>query len=89
VGVGSRKIYSQFLDQLNTTNNETIVSVLNNLLTTSPESILLPQAFSLTENDKQKIKTAREQIILSLKIDGPVFDLKNDEQSIKFIVLSN
>lgn len=81
----STKAYSELLKQLISTDEKTFITILNNLLTASVETLLLPEAFSSSLDDLQRIATAQQRAASSLKADNLIFDLKNSSQAVKFI----
>jgi hypothetical protein len=82
----SRRLYRKFLNQLKAATEDVFVTIMNNLLTSSSaDTILLPEAFEVTQNDLENLKSARQRSALSLKPSGQAFDLKDSSQTVKFI----
>jgi hypothetical protein len=78
--------YLQFLRQLAEIDDDEFITIVNNVLTFSPDSALMPESFSPSEDDLRKIIAARQFVGQSLKPGGSVFDLKNTNQAVRFII---
>jgi SEC-C motif len=77
--------YLPFLRQLAEVNDGEFITILNNVLTFGPDSALMPESFSPSEDDLRKIIAAGQLAGQSLKPGGSVFDLKNTIQAVRFI----
>lgn len=77
--------YLTFLRQLAEVDDDEFITILNNVLTFRPDSALMPESFSPSEDDLRKIITAEQLAGQSLKPGGSVFDLKNTIQAVRFI----
>ena len=78
--------YLQFLRQLAEIDDDEFITILNNVLTFGPDSALMPESFSPSEDELRKIIAARQLAGQSLKPGGSVFDLKNTNQAVRFII---
>jgi len=74
----SKELYKDLFMQLEKIDEETLIAALNNIITSKVETLLLPESFSPTRDDLQKIATQ------SLK-SGDLFDLKDFNRAVKFI----
>ncbi len=82
----TKTAYAPFLDQLDRTDDETFITVVNNILTVAVEKPLLPEGFHLDADELKKISQLRQYAGLCLKSsETNIFDLKNKEQAIAFI----
>ena len=81
----STDLYCEFLKQLEDVDERTFITAVNNLLTFSAETLLLPETFSPSQDELRKIRAAHQLAARALKPGGPVFDLKDPEQAAKFL----
>jgi hypothetical protein len=80
----SQNLYREFLQQLELADEQTFIVVINNLLTASPETLLLPETFALNETDAKKISDAHQ--VASAALRGcATFDPRDPDTSVKFI----
>lgn len=86
---GSKEAYAALFEQLKATDDQTFVAVINTILTDQPETLLLPEDFSLTADDFAKMKALREHAKECLaSTSGRVFDLADTSQAVRFVELS-
>jgi hypothetical protein len=81
----STDLYRDFFKQLEDADERTFITILNNLLTFSTETLLLPETFSPNQDDLQKITSAHQLAARAVKSGGPIFDLKDANQAITFL----
>jgi hypothetical protein len=83
----SADLYRDFFKQLENADERTFITVLNNLFTFSTETqtLLLPDTFSPNRDDLQKISSAHQLAARAVKSSGPIFDLKDANQAVKFL----
>jgi hypothetical protein len=79
------KVHRDFFNQLALANDETFKAVLNVILTWSIESILVPQSFSVSANDRRKIKSVQAHAIGSQGALHNVANLADAQQAVKFL----
>ena len=63
----SKNLYREFLHQLEFADEQTFVTVINNFLTVYPDTLLMPDTFTLAESDAKKITVARQLANLALR----------------------
>lgn len=83
-GGASQRLYLNLLRQLDHVDDEAFATVVNNLLTVSVETLLMPQSFALTESDAVKIGSANQLATAALKGQA-TYDLQDTNTPITFI----
>lgn len=82
----SKRLYRKFFNQIKVATKEIFVTVMNNILTSAPMvAFLLPETSEAPQPDMQKMKSAQQLSAQAHKSGGPIFDLKNQSQAVKFI----
>ncbi len=85
----SKEAYATLFQQLEAVDNQTIVNVINTILTVQPETLLLPRGLSLTDDDVAKMKALRVRAKECLASSGnKIFDLSDASQAVQFVELS-
>lgn len=84
-GGQSKTAYEPFLRQLEAIDDETFKTVINNIFTHYVETLLLPETFSLTDDDYNKINTARNYSASGTLQQNEILDLKNRDRAVEFI----
>lgn len=83
---GSKEAYAALFDQLKDTNDQTLAAVINTILTDHPEGLLLPDGFTLSNDDHSKMKAlrvhAKECLVSSTE---KIFDLTDTGRSVGFV----
>jgi hypothetical protein len=80
----SQNLYREFLQQLELADEQIFVTVINNFLTIYPDTLLMPDTFTVTESDAKKITVAR-QLANSALQGHTIFDLRDPNTAVKFI----
>ena len=80
----SQNLFRELLRQLELIDEQTFIASINNLITSSPETLLLPETFALDESDAEKIDAARQLVNLALR-GHAIFDLRDPNVPVKFI----
>lgn len=82
----NKTTYNPFFEQLKNTDNQTLIHILNNILTIKSENIYIPQYYKISKDDYEKINYLRELSKRSMKISNNIiFDLKDSNNSVAFI----
>ena len=82
---GSSKAYGSLFQQLEKTDDETLVSIINNIMTFSSEKPLLPTSRLISPEDINRIASQKALLDRCLKADcDDVFKLYDPENSVSF-----
>jgi hypothetical protein len=80
----SKRLYAALLQQLEKSDDQTFKAVMNNLLTTSAESLLMPEAFEMNVEQAKKVRSATQRATLALKGEQ-VLDLRDESYAVSFV----
>jgi hypothetical protein len=83
---GSKEAYTALFEQMETADDQTLVAVINTILTNHPEGLLLPDSLTLSNDDHAKMKALREHTKECLvSSSGKIFNLTDTSQSVQFV----
>lgn len=89
-GNESKEAYEPILEQLKNTDNKTFVIVLNNILTMSPDNLLLPENFPIDSSIIVKIEELNKHARNCINsTNSEVFDLKDASTTVTFVSMGN
>lgn len=82
----SRSLYQNLLTQISESEEQTFVSILNNIMTFASEKPMMPEEFMVGEAQSQHISLLQQKAGRALNsFDSEVLDLKNTDQAVQFI----
>jgi hypothetical protein len=80
----SSQLYGALLRQLENADDQIFRTALNNILTISAETLLMPESFEMNHADAQKVRSATGRATVALKGDH-VFDLIDTDTAVMFV----